>query len=205
MRALLPVATLFVGKLVIDEVVHLARLPLSYALSYVRTSQRRELDYVRQVATSPDTAKEIKIFGLSSFPIDRYRTISRDTYAASRKPARQRASGGAGFAALGTVAYSAAYTHIAWRAVAGSLSIGNLMFLAVSFLPLRGLPEELLTGFDHRRPGALPRRSGRPAGALGSRRTSGRNGDKGDSRRSVELLPTPTSVRSSHTRSERRH
>ena len=38
-----------------------------YALSYVRTPQRRELDYVRQVAASADTAKEVKIFGLSPF------------------------------------------------------------------------------------------------------------------------------------------
>ena len=40
---------------------------------------------MRQVAASADTAKEVKIFGLSPFLIDRYRTISRDTYSASRR------------------------------------------------------------------------------------------------------------------------
>ena len=121
---------------------------LSYALSYVRTPQRRELDYVRQVAASADTAKEVKIFGLSPFLIDRYRTISRDTYAASRRLALRRAIWGSGFAALGTIAYYAAYAYIAWRAVSGSLSIGDLTFLAASFLRLRGLLEGLLTGFS---------------------------------------------------------
>ncbi len=121
---------------------------LSYALSYVRTPQRRELDYVRQVAASADTAKEVKIFGLSPFLIDRYRTISRDTYAASRRLALRRAIWGSGFAALGTIAYYAAYAYIAWRAVDGSLSIGDLTFLAASFLRLRGLLEGLLTGFS---------------------------------------------------------
>ncbi|MFD1950325.1 ABC transporter ATP-binding protein [Sphingomonas arantia] len=121
---------------------------LSYALSYVRTPQRRELDYVRQVAASADTAKEVKIFGLSAFLIDRYRTISRDTYAASRRLALRRALWGSGFAALGTIAYYAAYAYIAWRAVSGSLSIGDLTFLAASFLRLRGLLEGLLTGFS---------------------------------------------------------
>ena len=121
---------------------------LSYALSYVRTPQRRELDYVRQVAASADTAKEVKIFGLSPFLIDRYRTISRDTYAASRRLALRRAIWGSGFAALGTIAYYAAYAYIAWRAVNGSLSIGDLTFLAASFLRLRGLLEGLLTGFS---------------------------------------------------------
>ena len=118
------------------------------ALSYVRTPQRRELDYVRQVAASADTAKEVKIFGLSPFLIDRYRTISRDTYDASRRLALRRAVWGVGFAALGTIAYYAAYAYIAWRAVTGSLTIGDLTFLAASFLRLRGLLEGLLTGFS---------------------------------------------------------
>ncbi len=121
---------------------------LSYALSYMRTPQRRELDYVRQVAASADTAKEVKIFGLSAFLIDRYRTISRDTYSASRRLALRRAIWGSGFAALGTIAYYAAYAYIAWRAVTGSISIGDLTFLAASFLRLRGLLEGLLTGFS---------------------------------------------------------
>ncbi len=121
---------------------------LSYALSYMRTPQRRELDYVRQVAASADTAKEVKIFGLSPFLIDRYRTISRETYSASRWLALRRAVWGSGFAALGTIAYYAAYAYIAWRAVTGSISIGDLTFLAASFLRLRGLLEGLLTGFS---------------------------------------------------------
>ena len=121
---------------------------LSYALSYMRTPQRRELDYVRQVAASADTAKEVKIFGLSPFLIDRYRTISRDTYSASRRLAQRRAVWGSGFAALGTIAYYAAYAYIAWRAVTGAITIGDLTFLAASFLRLRGLLEGLLTGFS---------------------------------------------------------
>lgn len=121
---------------------------LSYALSYVRTPQRRELDYVRQVAASADTAKEVKIFGLSPFLIDRYRTISRDTYQASRRLALRRAVWGSCFAALGTIAYYAAYAYIAWRAVSGVITIGDLTFLAASFLRLRGLLENLLTGFS---------------------------------------------------------
>ena len=121
---------------------------LSYALSYMRTPQRRELDYVRQVAASADTAKEVKIFGLSHFLIDRYRTISRDTYDASRRLALRRAVWGSGFAALGTIAYYAAYAYIAWRAVTAAITIGDLTFLAASFLRLRGLLEGLLTGFS---------------------------------------------------------
>jgi ATP-binding cassette subfamily B protein len=47
----------------------------SYSLDYGRTPERRELDYVRQTAASVETAKEVKIFGLSRFLIDRYTAL----------------------------------------------------------------------------------------------------------------------------------
>ncbi|MDB5663104.1 MAG: transporter related protein, partial [Sphingomonas bacterium] len=82
---------------------------LSYALAYVRTPQRRELDYVRQTAASAETAKEVKIFGLNGFLIERYRTLAADSYAASRALAVRRAGWGGVFTALGTIGYYMAY------------------------------------------------------------------------------------------------
>jgi hypothetical protein len=48
----------------------------SYSLNYARTPERRELDYVRQTGASVETAKEVKIFGLNAFLIERYRTLA---------------------------------------------------------------------------------------------------------------------------------
>ena len=56
----------------------------SYSLDFVRTPERRELDYVRQTAASVETAKEVKIFGLNGFLIDRYIRLATDFYAANR-------------------------------------------------------------------------------------------------------------------------
>ena len=44
----------------------------TYSIDFFRTPERRELDYVRQTAASVDTAKEVKIFGLNNFLIERY-------------------------------------------------------------------------------------------------------------------------------------
>jgi ATP-binding cassette subfamily B protein len=121
---------------------------LSYALAYVRTPQRRELDYVRQTAASAETAKEVKIFGLNGFLIDRYRTLATDSYAASRALAVRRAGWGGVFTALGTIGYYVAYAYIAWRTLTGAFSIGDLTFLAGSFRRLRTLLEGLLSGFS---------------------------------------------------------
>ena len=119
-----------------------------YALSFARTAERRELDYVRQTGASTETAKEVKIFGLNDFLIERYRQLSLAMQAENRRLAVRRAGWGGAFAALGTVGYYVAYAFLAWRTVSGGFSIGDLTFLAGSFLRLRGLLEGLLTGFS---------------------------------------------------------
>src|SRR6185436_8723034 len=120
----------------------------SYSLAFVRTPERRELDYIRQVAASVDTAKEVKIFGLNGFLIERYRKLAADFYAANRRLAIQRAAWGSVFTAVGTIGYYLAYAYIAWRTVTGAFSVGDLTFLAGSFRRLRNLLEDLLSGFS---------------------------------------------------------
>ena len=120
----------------------------SYSLDFVRTPERRELDYVRQTAASVETAKEVKIFGLNGFLIDRYKRLSTSFYAAHRRLAMRRASWGGLFTAIGTVGYYLAYAYIVWRTLEGQFSIGDLTFLAGSFRRLRNLLEGLLAGFS---------------------------------------------------------
>ena len=120
----------------------------SYALNYTRTAERRELDYVRQTGASVETAKEVKIFGLNAFLIDRYRELATSFFEANRKLARRRASVGSALTAIGTIAYYVAYAYIIWRTLHREFSIGDLTFLAGSFRRLRTLLESLLMGFS---------------------------------------------------------
>src|SRR3984893_11737887 len=120
----------------------------SYSLDFGRTPERRELDYVRQTAASVETAKEVKIFGLNGFLIERYVRLATDFYAANRKLAIRRASWGGLFTAIGTIGYYLAYAYIAWRTLTGEFSVGDLTFLAGSFRRLRTLLEGLLTSFS---------------------------------------------------------
>jgi ATP-binding cassette subfamily B protein len=90
----------------------------SYSLDYRRTPERRELDYVRQTAASVETAKEVKIFGLNGFLIDRYVRLATDFYTANRRLAQRRAFWGALFTTIGTVGYYVAYAYVAWRTLA---------------------------------------------------------------------------------------
>ena len=119
----------------------------SYSLAFSRTADRRELDYIRQTGASVETAKEVKIFGLNDFLIDRYRRLAADFYKANKLLAMRRAGWGGALTALGTVGYYAAYGVIVFRTLTGQFSIGDLTFLAGSFRRLRTLLEGLLIGF----------------------------------------------------------
>ncbi len=120
----------------------------SYSLNFARTPERRELDYVRQTGASAETAKEVKIFGLNRFLIERYRTLAASFFAANRRIALRRAGWGSLLSAIGTVAYYVAYAYIVWRTLHGEFTIGDLTFLAGSFRRLRNLLEGLLMGFS---------------------------------------------------------
>jgi ATP-binding cassette subfamily B protein len=119
----------------------------SYWLNYHRAPERRELDYVRQTAASVETAKEVKIFGLNPFLIERYRELAESFFQANRKLAIRRAGWGTALSAIGTIAYYVAYAYIVYRTVHGEFSIGDLTFLAGSFRRLHQMMEGLLMGF----------------------------------------------------------
>ena len=120
-----------------------------YALQWSRTQQRRLLEYLRQTGTSVETAKEVKIFGLHRFLIDRFREISLDTYRANRTLAITRESTMGLLTAIGTAGYYTAYGYIAWRTLTGQFSIGDLTFLAGSFRRLGDLLASVLVGFSN--------------------------------------------------------
>jgi ATP-binding cassette subfamily B protein len=136
--ALLPA---FVGELYFNA--------LDYSLTYSWTPERRELEYVRQTGASVETAKEVKIFGLHEFLVERYRVLSDGLYLANKKLSIRRAWWGALLTAVGTLGYYGAYAVITYRTVRGDFTIGDLGFLAGSFLRLRTLLEGLLAGFSN--------------------------------------------------------
>ena len=127
----------------------------SYSLSHSWTPERRELDYLRQTGASDETAKEVKIFGLSDFLINRFRELSDDFYRQNKSLVLRRAGWGALFAAIGAAGYYGAYVYIIARTVAGQISLGQLTFLAGSFARLRSLLETILSRFSSVADGAL--------------------------------------------------
>ena len=127
----------------------------SYALTRGQTPERRELDYIRYLGASDETAKEVKIFDLSGFIIERFRQLSGKFYNDNRLLSIRRSAWGTLFAVLGSFGYYAAYVVIIIKTVDGTVSIGQLVFLAGSFRQLRSLLEGILTRFTAVSQGAI--------------------------------------------------
>ena len=120
----------------------------SYSLSRSWTPERREIDYLRYIGASNETAKEIKIFGLEDFIAGRFKTISDKYFLANQRLALKRAAWGALFSALGTVSYYAAYVFVIIQTVAGQITVGTLTFLAGAFSRLQGLLQGIVSRFS---------------------------------------------------------
>lgn len=103
---------------------------LGYTLAFNQTSRRRQLDYLRQLGASRESAKEVKIFGLGPWLIDRYRTITDGIVVENRALAKRRVLVGAVLALLGSLGYYGCYAAVVYQAILGRISIGDLQFLA---------------------------------------------------------------------------
>ena len=123
---------------------------LGYSLLYSWTPERRKLDYLRYIAASDISAKELKLFGLSDFLVGRYDRLSREFYEANKALAIRRSLVSSLLAAVGTLGYYGAYaviiylTVVGHRSAAGLFTIGVLTFLAGSFRQSRDLIQRVL-------------------------------------------------------------
>ena len=117
---------------------------LSYSLLYKWTPERRELDYLRYVATSDVTAKEVKLFGLADYFTRKYERLADEFYEANRALSIKRAATSGGLTIVSTLGYYAANVFIIIDTVRGFLTLGDLTLLVGSFQRSRGLISGML-------------------------------------------------------------
>ncbi|HEX4849874.1 MAG TPA: ABC transporter ATP-binding protein, partial [Puia sp.] len=127
----------------------------TYSLSRRQTPERRELDYVRYIGASDETAKEVKLFNLSGFLIDRFKKLSQTFFQDNKKLSIKRSVWGTAFSLFGTLGYYGAYVYIIYKAIQGRITIGDLTFLAGSFRQLRSLLDGILSRFTSVSQGAI--------------------------------------------------
>ncbi|MFC5194015.1 ABC transporter ATP-binding protein [Bizionia hallyeonensis] len=118
-----------------------------YSLARGWTAERRELDYLRFIGANNQTAKEIKLFGLTDFIVDRFKNLSEEYFQLNKKLAVKRSALGFVFNVLGTLSYYGAYIFIIYRVVSGVITLGELTFLSGSFNRLTRNLQEFFSKF----------------------------------------------------------
>jgi len=118
---------------------------LGYSLAHALTPVRRELDYLRVLGSSRESAKEIKMFALAEYLLSRFRLLSQNVIDSNRRLTSRRFRWGVLLAALSACGYYGGYTYLVFRAWQGSITIGTLTLLAGA---IAGANNELQTVFS---------------------------------------------------------
>lgn len=104
-----------------------------YSLARSWTAERRELDYLRFIGANDKTAKEIKLFDLTNFIVNRFQNLATKYFNLNKTLVIKRSSYGFLFNVLGSISYYAAYVFIIYRVLLGVITLGELTFLSGSF------------------------------------------------------------------------
>jgi ATP-binding cassette subfamily B protein len=118
---------------------------MGYSVAHKLTPIRRELDYLRTLGSSKDSAKEIKMFALADYLLGRYRQLSDEVIRNNLATMKRRVSWAILFAALGACGYYGGYAYLVFQALAARISIGTLAMLTGA---IAGANNELQTVFS---------------------------------------------------------
>jgi len=120
---------------------------LNYSLLFRQTPAKRELDYLRYLGASRQSAKEVKIFGLGDYLGRRFKGIFESFYEDNRRLAIQRALHGTAVGVIPSIAYYGAYAYVVLQALRGLVTVGGLSLIASAFSRSRDIMENLVGQF----------------------------------------------------------
>jgi ATP-binding cassette subfamily B protein len=121
---------------------------MGYSLNFRQTPAKREMDYLRIVGGSKESAKELKLFGLSSYLVGRYAKLSNELHAQNVALAKRRLWVGAAFTLLGALGYYGSYAFVIYKTVTGKLDIGTFTFMAGAIALASSNIQALFTTFS---------------------------------------------------------
>ena len=107
---------------------------LGYAKNFGQTPAKRQMDYLRQVGGSKEAAKELKLFNLSGYLTDRFKSLSRKIYDEDVAFNRRKLVWGGLLSLISTCGYYGAYVFAIYEAATGhypSVGAFTLVTLAI--------------------------------------------------------------------------
>ena len=117
-----------------------------YSFARWASPLRRRMDYLTTLVTTDTYAKEVKLFGLGPYFIDRFRQLSQVYQDRQRGLVVTRYFAGFVWSSLTTLAGSLTYLYLALQAIAGKLTLGSLTLFTQAASSVQGSVQGLLGG-----------------------------------------------------------
>lgn len=121
---------------------------MNYALSFRQTPARRELDYLRVLGGTKESAKELKLFGLAPFLMGRYSELADQLYYQTKSLSKRRLIFGSLLALLGLLGYYGSYAYVIYGAVAGLMTVGVMVYLSGAIAGASSNIQAVFTSFS---------------------------------------------------------
>jgi ATP-binding cassette, subfamily B, bacterial len=119
-----------------------------YNLARWASPIRRRMQYLTTLVTTDQYAKEVKLFGLGDYFIQRFRLLSQAYYDRQRRLVTARYIVGFLWSSITTLAGSATYLYVALQAVVGRLTLGDLTLYTQAASSVQGSIQGILGGFS---------------------------------------------------------
>jgi ATP-binding cassette subfamily B protein len=98
-----------------------------------RAPETRRMNYLENLLTAENSAKEIKLFGLGEPLLKRYHTLFWKFYREDVSLARRRTMVSVFWTLLATGSYYVAYAGIVWRTIGGTITLGDMTLYLMIF------------------------------------------------------------------------
>ncbi len=107
----------------------------------------RRMTYLVSLVTTDTFAKEVKLFGLGEYFIERYRLIAKVFYDTQRSQLVRRYMTGFALGNVSTIVASLTYLYVALQAIAGRLTLGHLIAYTQAATQVQNSIQSILGGF----------------------------------------------------------
>src|ERR1700675_275845 len=108
----------------------------------------RRMNYMVSLVTTDSYAKEVKLFGLSGYFIQRYRLIASAFYSSQRSQLVRRYMTVFALGNISTIVTTVTYVYVALLAIAGKLTVGHLSFYTQAASQVQNSIQSILSGFS---------------------------------------------------------
>jgi ATP-binding cassette subfamily B protein len=113
-----------------------------------RAPESRRLSYLEHLLTDYDAVKEVKLFGLGEPLLGRYASLFWKFLREDQGIARKRSLAALGWGLLATMSYYVAYAWIVWRAMAATITLGDMTLYLGIFRGSQNMFEAVFYGLS---------------------------------------------------------